>query len=636
MKDRNTGAGPLSGIRATLLQFGRFRKRWAVIDGISRFLILSMGAMLGWFLADWIIRLPLWPLFLLFVACGLLGVWAAVRHLLQPLLHRVHVEREALVVERLHGNLDNSLIGSVQLGGELEQAGDASKHFGAELVRALVANTAESLQKVSVKSLVDLTRHRRRLISAAGIVLVSTVCLFAAGDAVRARGTRLLDAWALVLDTFFPVHLIVTPGDRAVVRGSAVELGVDAAGSRRREITLCISDTATNAVSRRQLPLVNRRATSGKITAENSFVYHFDYDGRLSGTHRITVEDLPEVKAINYEITPPAYTSQPMQTYTGRIVRLQELYGTQVVVNFAASTELAAEGCYYRWMSDESRQHGLDISGRFGSFSFVIEQADRVSIHLTGYLGEGFEMAQPLSFEVDVRADKAPTVVVPVKEKDSRLQADQARSLRVPWLARDDYGVQEVSVKFEVDAISELLGRPRREGKFTQRIEPPRDRVQGQFQSLFDGIQPPLEPGDQVRLKVSATDTNTETGPGVGMSDEISVLVIGGRMGSEFDMGEPGWRQMRERELALDFSERVKRSTDLGRSPITTILKEKPQVVVKAAVQAIPSQKKMLGDAEDEMGWYFELLTQSNVGGNGFGAGAPAPAPPSGEQGGTP
>jgi len=632
MTDRNTCASSLARIRATLHRFGKFRKRWAIIDGVSRFLILALGALLAWFLADWIIGLPLWPLFLLFVGCCALGVWAAARHLPRPLLQRVHVEREALMIERLHGNLDNSLIGSVQLGGAIDQAGGAPASYSAELMSALVVQTGDALEKVRPMSLVDLSRPRRRLLSAAAIVIVSLVCTVVAGEAVRARGDRLLDAWAMVLDSFFPVHMTVMPGDLAVVRGSALTLSVEAAGARRRGITLCITHTQAEVTSREQLRLVNRRASRTGILADSSFTYNFDYGGRVSGTYQITVEDLPDVKTVNYEITPPAYTGQPMQTYTGRVVRLQELGGTMVVVNFAASTELDPEGCHYEWQSEAGRHREIDVSGRFGSFSFTIDRSDRVSIYLTGYLGKGFEMAEPLSFEIGVRPDRVPTVQVLVKEKDAKMTAVMTGRLIVPWLARDDYGVQEVSVKFEVEPISELLNRPKREGKFSQRIEPPRDRAQGQFQSLFNGIEPPLEPGDQVRLKVSATDTNTETGPGVGFSDEISVLVIGDRIGSEFGMQEFGWRQMSERELALGFSERVKRTTDLGRSPTTTISTEKPQAAVKEAVRAIPSQKKMLGDVEDEMGWYFELLTQSSV----DGSGTPPPVQPAEEPGNQP
>ena len=79
--------------------------------------------------------------------------------------------------------------------------------------------------------------------------------------------------------------------------------------------------------------------------------------------------------------------------------------------------------------------------------------------------------------------------------------------------------------------------------------------------------------------------------------------------------------------MALNFSERAKRTTDLGRDPITTIVTEKPHEVVKAALQTISSEKKMLGESEDEIGWYHELLSQSNESLNELGGGTGLPAP---------
>ena len=101
----------LDNIRRVVRRFGRFRKRWNVLDGFATFVIACPGALLVWFGLDWALKLPAWLLLPLFVAvCGL-AVWGCARWLLKPQLGRLDPEREALVIESLHGGLDNSLIG---------------------------------------------------------------------------------------------------------------------------------------------------------------------------------------------------------------------------------------------------------------------------------------------------------------------------------------------------------------------------------------------------------------------------------------------------------------------------------------------------------------------------------------------
>ena len=49
-------------IVAGVWRFGAFRKRWTLFEGAARFVVGCLGALLGWFLLDWAIKLPMWPL----------------------------------------------------------------------------------------------------------------------------------------------------------------------------------------------------------------------------------------------------------------------------------------------------------------------------------------------------------------------------------------------------------------------------------------------------------------------------------------------------------------------------------------------------------------------------------------------
>ena len=616
MSRTQTLEGVLGTIRSVVRSFGRFRKRWLVLDGLAKFTIVSPGALLVWFLLDWGLESvgwapPAWPVFVVFVAICALSLWTCARWAIKPQLHRIVAEREAVVIENLHGELDNSLIGSLQLGADVQAAQEAgeSVNYSANLVRVLVARTADRLGGIRTKSLVDRSNARRRLAGAAGIAGVIAVCIVFAQGAIMQRGARLIDGYAAIVELMFPVTMDVTPGDLAVVRGRPVTLGVTVNGARRKNVLLHIVDAETNEkLDPLPLTLTDRRTEHTVAKAEGTFTYRFEYGGRMSDEHRIVVEDLPEIKAMNYELTPPAYTAQPMRILTGRVGKLKGLAETGALVNFAASTRLSPEACYVSWQ-DGARQ-AIDINGRFGSFAFSIEKPDRISIHLTGYLGKGFEMESPVSFEIEVQPDKRPAIRILFRERDLVKSAGQMPRFRVPWLAKDDFGVEEVKLYLTVTTIKQLthMGRAKREKTIVKPVRPPRDRAQGRFDDIFKGISPPLASGDKIEIRLEVKDNNTtKTGPGIGRSQTIKILLAEGDRWGVFTQGQYGLGRRRQGFGALDLlaSERIGRETNLLQPPVKTDRTEKPLAFNKQPVQANASQGTMLGD---EIGRYFEAL----------------------------
>ena len=122
-------------------RFGRFRKRWAVLEGLARAVLIGPGALLAWFLADWLAGLPAWPLLASFLLALAVGAWALAWRLVRPMLRRIRIEREALIAESLHGALDNQLIGALQLGREIAESAEPLG-YSPNLVHSLVARTA--------------------------------------------------------------------------------------------------------------------------------------------------------------------------------------------------------------------------------------------------------------------------------------------------------------------------------------------------------------------------------------------------------------------------------------------------------------------------------------------------------------
>ena len=592
----------LDSLRRAVVRFGRFRKRWSVLHGLALAVLALPGGLLAWFLLDWAFRLPAWPLLISFLATSVAGLVAAVIWIVRPLLHWVRAEREAVVIESLHGALDNQLIGSLQLGEELASAGGRPLPHSPEFVEILLERTTTRLAEFDVRSLLDLRRTKRLLLQAAAVAAVILLVATFARGAIWDRVDRLRDAYAVVLDTLFPVELRVRPGDVAVVRGRPVELIVEAAAARRRKIVLVRTDLETEEIQEVTLPLADGRAAFTVDPTVESFSYEFDYGGRRTKLHRVLVDDLPDISAINFELSPPSYTGQPPRTLTGRLPRIGGLAGTTALVSFAATTALHPELCYVEW-ADGSRQT-LPVSGRFAHFGFTVSKPDRATIHLTGILGAGFEMAQPLGFEIAVEQDQPPTVKLAIKNRRLTMLEDEAASFAIDWTAEDDFAVAEVNLAYTIDTIDPLLGRTPREGGAPRRIEPARDLVKGRFAEMFKAIDPPLEPGDRITLALTARDNNTETGPGAGRSLPVEIVVVRADL-SGFVEQQGGFGGA----TFLGGLQKVKRATDLLIEASKTVRTEAGQTPEKQPLKVRTDPETSPGGGSDAMADYFNLLS---------------------------
>src|SRR5687768_8771791 len=172
---RTTSIEPLA---KDLERFGAFRRRWSILRGFAVAMLLGPGALLVWFLLDWAIKLPAWPLVIAFGIVIGLFVWGAWK-LIRPMMRRVRIDDEAVVIESLHGKLDNRLIGSLQLDREVSEAGQTGQKLGysPNLVAALVRQTTTMLATLNPTRLIDLRESRRLLAGAIAVGVIILGCV---------------------------------------------------------------------------------------------------------------------------------------------------------------------------------------------------------------------------------------------------------------------------------------------------------------------------------------------------------------------------------------------------------------------------------------------------------------------------
>jgi hypothetical protein len=593
----------LSSLTSALTRFGRFRKRWAVLDGMSRFVLLGPGLLFGWLLLDAAVEFPSWLLLALFVAIGAAGLFAAAWWLLPALLRKLDPEREALVIEALRGGLDNLLIGALQLGREVAAAAGRRLSYSSVLVERLVARAAEELRLHDPARLLNLKRTRRMLAAALAVVVANAVLLVSAPDLVGQRFLRLHESWMVLLDTLFPVQLDVEPGDTAVLRGAPVTLRVHARGAHRKDIRLTLKGVDGGLETNVVLRLEKARSAHTIPKVEESFRYQFACGKRRSAPKTVWVGDRPEITAITHELMYPPYTGQPLRTLMGRTAKLQALKGTTVMISFACSVNLHPDLSCVEWR--EGGRQAISVNGRFGHFSFVVREPNLAVLRLTGQYGRGFEMADPPSIQIVAEDDQAPSVAVLLRKDKLILYAEEAAGLILPYSAEDDFGVTEVMLNYRIDTIDAMLGRAPREGALSRLVEPAAERANGKFTTIFSGLDPALQPGDRVRIELAAKDNNVETGPGLGRSRTIELVIVQPDLAQYAEKGSK-WIQA---EALLGGLKRVGRASNLLAEPERSVRTEKALALEKQALEARLNAETWPSGAEDAVADYFKLLS---------------------------
>ena len=164
------------------------------------------------------------------------GLAVAIYRLIHPLRQRIEAEREALVIESLHGGLDNQIIGALQLGREVHEG--SARGYAVDYVAALLEQTRGRVSDLRLPKLVDLTRTRRLLAARVAVLIVTLARSLNRSQRRDRAPAPPAGRLRTVMDTLFPVDLRVSPGDVAVVRGRPVTLSLEAAGARRHEVVL--------------------------------------------------------------------------------------------------------------------------------------------------------------------------------------------------------------------------------------------------------------------------------------------------------------------------------------------------------------------------------------------------------------
>lgn len=410
----------------------------------------------------------------------------------------------ARIIETLRPELRNNLINCLQLFPRLK--GPGADQSSAPMILALVRQTHKQLATLRCQDLVNTAPLTARLKTLAGLT-VPVLALSIWHPALLTQ-TAMLIAHPLKDLPPAEVFIHVVTKDARVIRGTGVAIEAITSGAKPDTLDLMIRPAASadakqatvEKLAMSSLPQENSfRGVVSRVT--ESLEYRVVSGPFASAWYNIAAVDRPTVTDLKVVLYPPHYTGLPTETILGGNVR--GVKGS--TLNFDARTN--KQTAHARVILDDGREIPLKVVGETVQGSMVLFRSQQYRIKLDDAFG--FENL-PIPHEMRAIPDGFPTVELLQPSEDLEVNGDE--SLTLEYNARDDFGVQEITLVAQVGDREERIPMWRDEPTRTQS-----DRFGWDLNALG------LDEGDVVTYHLEVLDNDTISGPKVGKSRPLTL-----------------------------------------------------------------------------------------------------------------
>ncbi len=495
-------------VEAKLRKAWRKERRYHHGDGMAHFFVWLLALVFVDLTVDWLFLLPgTGRLLLLGVNVAALGwvVWHYWLRFLRP----YDPVRVALQVERMHPELESLLVSYVQLGGEAPEAAHASPG----LLRVLRRQTIETTRPIDFREIINYRELKR--IAALSAAVIAFFALYSVNWSAHLEVLlrRMLDPSA---EIGYPTRTTIKriTGDRTLRQGDSLTLRAWAGGLIPQRGSLRVRPKGGDWERIALFP--------GQDQTEFAYRFRevftpFDYYVRLgdarSRTFTVRVIPPPRIVETRVRLRYPAYTREAPRTVD--FLNLEAPEGTELTWELVCDKPLASA----EMLRDETDASpmALDPTGAIASItltaaqSFAYQFAWKEKTH-------GYDYEDDIHYFVQVIPDSPPQVdlVSPIQDDKATVR----KTLTVSFLARDDYGVAQAWIVYQlndgeekrraIDVASGALV----EGEARWRLAEP------------DSI-PGLAVGDVVTYAIEVADTHEAgDGPQISRSDARRLFIV--------------------------------------------------------------------------------------------------------------
>lgn len=381
-----------------------------------------------------------WVRWLLWACCVGATVAVAWFALIKPLRRKFTAAEIAALIERNHPELEERLSTAV----ELAQAGELTS--SSRLMEEITKDAVKDVQTVSPRKEFTGRTVKPRFIAAAIAVGILALLFAAFPDATLRLATRALVPAAEV-DNIYASSLKVTPGDKVMLEGTPLTLGLAVSGGfPSRAFVRTRFDGKGEAVER-----MVRESEEG---AEGLAIYSFSYPrvtksfnyrvscgSALTRAYRVEVVPEPRYSGRSIEVRHPEYTGRKPDTYTNS-ASIVGLEGSKITVS-AKPSRPGVTGAL-TLTGDVTVPAVESEDGRL-SFSFDLTKAVEGGWSSTVWDSNGFSN----------QIDTASITIVKDTPPEVKLSAPEALELKLPvngslpieFNIKDDFGLSRTTLE---------------------------------------------------------------------------------------------------------------------------------------------------------------------------------------------
>ena len=458
-------------------------------------------------------------------------------------LRKINLNYAAHMIEQATPDVKNSVLNYSLLRKQDETMNVA-------VMDAVSRQAAEKLNSIPSDSTID----RSQLIRI-GFILVGVMAFAVTYKLLSPR-----DPLQTVQRILFPGHLIakpasvqiseVTPGNARVFFGEPLPVTARVKGPHRPEDVRLIISSDDGQISDQSIPMTpdeTGRQYQGLISPSDAGIQqalHYRIEARdgVTPDYEIKVKANPSIAIETIELTPPAYTSLPKRTLTGR-GDIEAIEGTEAMI-FAVAN-LPIEVAYIELLNavpdDDSQNPNATVmkpasppiemrllpenraSGRFNVSLNSSRTRQRATHYQIRFVSTGNERNEtPNVYPIRVTPDLAPEV---------RIVSPRSRQINVAANGRLPIRVEANDLDFAIDSV--VLNMDHQGSQLVRKsleLESDNDNQRVNCQFLFEPARYRMQPGDQVVFHAVASDNRVSIkslahDPNISQTDNVTITI---------------------------------------------------------------------------------------------------------------
>lgn len=485
--------------------FKIYLKKLALYKGIAITLLSLICVYLLCLFLDRTFHLPdKWRFLLLVLAC-FCGFATLIVFCLIPLFRRYKDEHIALAVEEKYPELSDRLISAVELS---RQKGEGMSEG---LIKAAGEQVSQSAEGLDFKIAAPRKRLKIALLSLLVVLFVVLGYTAIFPEAAANVLARLLRPYAGI-PPFSYTKLKLLPADTVVPRGEDVRISIFTQGKRPRQAKFYWQSKSS------VIPHVMR------LRADKDMSFHYLLRSVMepafywtragdaySRRYTINVTDRPAVTDIKIEYAYPEYTGLGKEICQETLGDISAVLGTKVRLFAKASKEITCADLEFGAAAKtvKMKAENRNLEGP----QFTLLKGGFYSIHLKDKYD--FSNREPAKHKISVRADKTPHVKI--LKPDEYLFITPDEKVKVSCVAKDDFGIKEMSLSYKIlhGVTENKIPETEEEIQLGSGTRTTRE-LKKDYLWPMDELS--LNPGDIIEYYTTATDYDSMNGPNRGKS----------------------------------------------------------------------------------------------------------------------